>query len=184
MNTITNTTTITEALAEVKLINNKIAKQREWVQGNLLRQKHMPDPMAAKGGTKTVILQELQSIEDLEKRLAHIRIAIMQANLSNRAEVMGVTKSIYEWLVWKKEVAPLKKIFLNNIYTSTKVELERFNRNPQYYRNVDADKNILVELETNVDYMEYASKGATVGEILDKLDGVLSLKNSTITITV
>ncbi len=55
---------------------------------------------------------------------------------------------------------------------------------PRLYKTSDEMAPTLVEIEPNLDYMSFANKAATVGEILDKLDGILSLKNATLLIDV
>lgn len=173
--------TITEALAEIKLITNKLMKKKEWCVTNVVRFKHAPDPYADKGGTKVVMSQELQSIEDLEGRIAAIRTAIMKANLENTADVMGTTKTIYEWLVWRKEIASNKRSFLQQIYSTAKNSVDRHAASPQVCKS-ESGVVTLVEMEVNVDYGDYNNKAAYVLEVFDKLDGILSLKNATITI--
>lgn len=175
--------TITEALAEIKLINEKIAKRRYYVLDNLVRVRQLADPLASKGGTSAVIASEVQSIADLETRLAKIRTAIMNANLVNTAEVGGQTLSIYEWLVWKREVAQNRRSFYEQIYNQTKRKLEEAQRQPQVYKG-DNGQASLVEMEASLPYMDFATKHSDVADMLNKLDGVLSLKNATILIEV
>lgn len=175
--------TITEALAEIKLINDKIQKKQAYVLDNLTRVRQQPDPLASKGGTSIVIAAEVQSIGDLESRLTKIRAAIMQANLSNMAECRGTTMPIYEWLVWKREVAKSLSNFYQQIYNNTKRKVDEIQRAPQLFKN-DGDKPVLVELEVALPYMDYATKYSDVIETLNKLDGLLSLKNATITVDV
>ena len=175
--------TITEALAEIKLINDKIQKKQSFVLGNLTRVRQVADPLASKGGTSVVIASEVQSIADLETRLAKIRTAIMLANLNNTAECGGETKSLYEWLIWKREVAGKRSQFYNQIYNDTKRKVDEIQRQPQLFK-ADGDKPVLVELEASLPYMDYAAKYSSVVETLNKLDGILSLKNATVMVEV
>lgn len=171
--------TITEALAEIKLLNDKIAKKRSFVLDNLVRIKQLPDALASQGGTQTVITSEVQAINDLETRLIKVRTAIMLANLVNTAECSGHTKSLYAWLVWKREVSTSKRNFFEQIYSHTKRKIDDLQKNPQVLQNETGVK-ALVEPETSLPYMEYANKYSEVSEMLNKLDGVLSLKNATV----
>ncbi len=171
--------TITEALAEIKLINDKIAKKRSFVLDNLVRIKQLPDALTSQGGTQAVLVADVQAISDLETRLVKIRSAIMKANLENTAEVNGQVLSIYDWLVWKREVAPSKRGFYEQVYNYTKRKLEELQKSPQILKN-DQGQTQLVEPETGLPYMEYAEKYSAVNEMLNKLDGVLSLKNATV----
>lgn len=173
--------TITEGLAEIKLINDKIAKKQTFVLDNLARYNHTPDPLAAKGGSTVALSAEVQSIADLETRLMKIRVAIMLANLTNFAECNGQNLSLYEWLVWKREVAKQRSRLYEYIYSKTKEKMDRHNMQPQWLKNEDG-QNALVELLPSLPYMEYATAFSEVNETLNKLDGVLSLKNATVLI--
>lgn len=175
--------TITEALAEIKLINDKVNKKRGIVMDNLVRAKHIPDSLITKGGTPAVIASEVQSIIDLEARLSKIRCAIMAANLANTAECNGITDTLYGWLVWKREVARNRASFYEQIYSQTKRKIDQAVTQVQVYKN-DAGTPLVVEWETALPYMEYATKHNDVTETLNKLDGILSLKNATIMIEV
>ncbi len=177
------TMTITEALAELKLITNKVAKKQEWVLQNLVKPKHIADPLVDKGGLVAVMKQEMQAINDLQTRAVVIRRSIMASNIATQATVLEVTKTIYEWLVWKKDIAQNKNRFLSSIYANTKREFDKIANQPQAAKT-DDNKTILIELEANTDYMQCTTDAAYIQEILDKLDGVLSLKNATTTIEV
>src|SRR5277367_6394116 len=98
--------TITEALAELKTIDKRIQKKREFVLGYLLRQEMFKDPLERDGGSVSAIKREMQSIRDLEERKIGIRRAIQQANERTNVTVGKQTRSIADWLVWKREVAP------------------------------------------------------------------------------
>jgi hypothetical protein len=146
--------------------------------------KQAPDSMAADGGIKQVIQNELQSISDLEDRLCALRWAIMRTNTSENIEIMGKIRTLYGWLVWRKEIANNQKYFYKQIYDVTKAEMDTLAKTPRLYKPSDDSTATLVEIEPNLDYMSYAAKAATVGEILDKLDGILSLKNATLLVDV
>lgn len=169
---------ITEALAELKLIDNKITKKRNWVLQNLTRPGHLPDPLVDKGGMAAVVSSELQSINDLFLRIVKIRGAIMAANLVTSATVLGKTRTIYEWLVWKKEVARRLVDFNESVYSNTKREIDQVAQKPQAAKTED-NKTVILELIPNSNYMEHATIAADVVEMIDKLDGVLSLINAT-----
>jgi hypothetical protein len=177
--------TITEALAEIKLINSKLEKKRARVLDNLIRVEQQEDPLKHEGGSVAYLGSEVQSIEALEENIIKIRGAIMSANLLHVAEVMGKTKAIYEWLVWKREVVGMMQSFYQAIYTKTKERLEHAKKNPQVMAKPDSNVNPeLAKLAPNLNYMEFSKKYEEVCDILSKLDGVLSLKNATIVIEV
>lgn len=172
------TMSITEALAEIKLIQNKLQKKQQWVLQNLTKARHTTDPFASTGGIQKAAQAELQAIADLEKRMLIIRKAIMQSNVLTEATVLDKTQTIYEWLVWKKEIAKQSALFSQTIYTHTKSALDKIAHTPQAAK-VEDNKTILVELDANTDYMKASVDAAYIQEILDKLDGVLSFKNAT-----
>src|SRR5271154_1619796 len=97
--------TITEALSEVKLIEKKVTKKRETVMQNLVRAEHIPDAFVNEGGSNKVLTSEIQSIQDLSLRLEKIRASIARANLDHDITLNEKTKSIHEWLTWKRETA-------------------------------------------------------------------------------
>lgn len=175
--------TITEALAELKLIANKVAKKREWVSSNVIKYKQAPDAYEKDGGIKEKMKQELQSIKDLQEKLVKTRSAIMRANLDNIVDIMGESKSIYEWLVWRKDVARDQAQMHGSIYSVVKREIEKAAETPRVLKSEEG-VNVLVEIEPNLDYQAHNERSILVQEILDKLDGVLSLKNATITVNV
>ena len=107
--------TITEALAELKTIDKRIAKKREFVLGYLLRQEMFKDPLEKDGGSVSAIKREMQSIHDLEERKIVIRRAVQRANEQNTVTVARQTRSIADWLVWRREVAPIHQQFLANL---------------------------------------------------------------------
>src|SRR5690348_16121509 len=104
--------TITEALAEVKTIEKRIAKKRESIGQYLARQEKVKDPLANDGGSVDFIKREEQAVSDLEERLIAIRRAILAANTSTQVSVNGDTRSIQDWLTWRREVAPKQKDYL------------------------------------------------------------------------
>lgn len=182
------TTTITEALAEVKTINARIEKKREFILANIARQELQKDPLAAQGGTKQVIDQELQAITDLQARLVKIRSAINDANQKNTIAIHfegggSHEHSIADWITWKREVAPQRRILWDSI--QNQVNSVRSQATSKGFRLVERgppDKDSDVILHVDLHYV--ARQREQLEEILGKLDGMLSLKNATITIDV
>lgn len=175
--------TITEALSEVNLIKKKVVAARDVVKTNLARPKHVKDPFEKDGGTAAVIDRQVQSIYDLTARLERIRGAVSSANLANTITVGEQTKTIFDWLTWKREVAEDQKSFVGFVYTQTKNLLDNAARNPQAWKDEEG-KTHLVELQSNVDLGAWLRKQEIVVEMVERLDGLLSLKNATITVEV
>jgi len=105
--------TITEALQEVKTIDARIQKKKEFVFNFLFRQNTQRDPHKKDGGSAVLIAQERQAINDLLERKISIRTAINIANAENSITIGKQTRTISEWLVWKRDVAPTMKVILN-----------------------------------------------------------------------
>jgi hypothetical protein len=175
--------TITEALAEVKLIEKKLVKKRENVLANLSRYSHVQDPMQSDGGTTSWIEKEHQSMKDLQTRLEKIRSGIADANLKTEVTVGEASKSVFEWLTWKREVAPGYLGFLKQVHMSTKTALDQQNARPGLVTDSDG-KQKLVELVLNVNYLDYLKQAEKANDLLEALDGQLSLKNATVLINV
>ena len=176
--------TITEALAEIKTLNKRIEKKIAFISGYLIRQEGVKDPLEKQGGSIKVIEIERQSINDLMERIVFIRTAIAKANNSNEISIEGTKKTIAEWLVWRREVAPLQRVMLENI-----------TKNLNHYRNEAKKQGVAfisaqastaeskpTDLVVSIDELALANELETFEKILGTLDGQLSLANATIQI--
>jgi hypothetical protein len=175
--------TITEALAELKTIDKRIEKKREFVLGYLLRQEMFKDPLEKDGGSVSAIKREMQSIHDLEERKITIRRAIQRANEQNAVTVARQTRSIADWLVWRREVAPIQQTFLANIRTRIEqARQEAARKGAGLSASAEAAKpnDVIV----NVNEQDLAREIEGLEEVLGTLDGQLSLRNATLTIDV
>lgn len=174
-------TTITEGLAEIKTISKRLEKKRLFIIDNLFLQGNLRDPLEKQGGSETAIKEARQSIDDLEKRIIRIRSAINQANTQNTITVNGESKTIAEWIIWRREIAPHSRSFLNNL-----------NQNIQSVRQQAAQKGMTVTHEADnptevtifLDEKALAAEIEGLEAILGELDGQLSLKNATILIEI
>lgn len=173
-------TTITEALAEIKLITKKMEQKASFIRQNLVRAAHVPDPL---GDSKGKLESEAQSYIDLGTRIINIRHAISKANLECEITVGDTTQTIADWLIWKREIAQNKFKLFDHIQSALKTSIDQASKSPQAYLDAEG-KHKFVELVTNLSYPEYAEKSQKVQDQLAKLDGLLSLKNATITIEV
>lgn len=170
--------TITEALAQVKLIEKKIESKTQFVLGNLFRYETQKDPFEAKGGARQVLESEIQALQDNYRRLEKIRAAIAESNIDNQLTVGEQTRSVHEWLTFKREVAPKQIALFQTIHTQMKQRLDKDAQQPQVYKDEEG-KTHLAKLVTNLDYVEYVRKYEKQQEIFETLDGLLSLKNAT-----
>lgn len=174
--------TITEALAETKTIAARIAKRQQTVTQYLARDARMRDPLEAEGGSMEFIRRERQGITDLETRLVSIRTAIQRKNLETPLTVRGVTRTVAEWLNWRRELSDNRRKFLGSI-----------NSLIQGARQNAARQGAAVVTDVNAkpgDIIVAVSEGELAAEIeefeavLGELDGKLSLMNATTMIEV
>lgn len=176
-------TTITEALAELKTIQKRIDKKRQFVLSYLGRQEAARDPLEKDGGSVASIKAERQSISDLQERTVRIRRAIQLANEGTQIVIEGESRTIADWLVWRREVAPKLQEFLGQIRGG--IENARSQAKKRDVRVVEAGQQAdFNDIIINVSEAELASDIERIEVVLGTLDGQLSLKNATITISV
>lgn len=177
-------TTITEALAELKLIDKKIEKKREFIFGYLLRQAIARDPLEKNGGSAPAVAAERQAISDLQENKIRIRRAIQAANTATAVTIGGVTRSIGDWLVWRRDIAPADRKLVGDIIARVRsVRDQIVKKGGSFATNQPDTVNSENDIVVNVDEMEIARKAEALEETLGTLDGVLSLKNATVTIS-
>lgn len=176
--------TITEALAEIKTIGKRIEKKRQFIATVIARQEALHDPLAAQGGSQKAIVEERQSVADLEERVVAIRTAINRANTLTTVTAGGQTRTVAEWLTWRRDVAPSQKAFITNVQQQLgNLRREAQSKGMQIVQQVGAtpeQKNIVV----NIDERALAKEVEDMENTLGTLDGLLSLKNATVTIDV
>ena len=176
--------TITEALADLKTIGKRIAKKESLVQTLLTRVDGLKDPMEKQGGSVTIIQNELQGISDLESRHLSIRMAIQKSNQVTEITIMGVTRTVAEWLTWRKEIYPnLNNRLLQNgrLITNARIQASRTGGQvvPAGQENTKPQ-----DVVVNVDEKKMAQIAEDLETMIGTLDGQLSLRNATTTIDV
>lgn|SRR3990167_4041310 len=170
--------TITEALAEVKTIEKRIQKKREFVMSYLYRQEALKDPLAKEGGSGAAIDRELQAIRDLADRHVAIRAAIARANAETTLSVNGTTRSVADWLTFRREVAPTSSQFLREV--RGRIDAVRSEASKRGFVTVAAGAEARPgDVVVNLDEMTLAKDIEAMEETLGQLDGALSLKNAT-----
>jgi hypothetical protein len=173
--------TITESLAELKLIDNKIDTKDQFIQQHLVRSKERIDPLESEGGSPAAIKSTLQAIVDLQKRKVDIRTKISAANRSTVLEVNGVSRTVEEWLVWRREVYPKHYELLTKMARMIH-QTREMGTKPQRLQaaQVVTGEDII----SHYPEKELMEQIEAVRETYDKLDGLLSLKNAQIQIDV
>jgi hypothetical protein len=170
--------TITEALAEVKIIDKKILSQNEYISQNVGRTSVMSDPLEKSGGSQFAIQKAFQSISDLNERKVKIRSVIQQINCVTKVVIGEKTKTISEFLNWKREVAPSYIDFLKKANQACQQMKVQFERQPQILKDAEG-KQTIIQPVFHID-LDWLHKELEKTEtMLGELDGKLSLLNAT-----
>lgn len=175
------TMTITEALAELRMIDKRIEKKREFVGSYLLRPDRLKDPLEKDGGSQAVIASELQSVADLEEEKVRIRRAIQQANEATVVAIGKHERSIADWLVWRRDVAPGAQNFLRQVTRAIDAQRQKALQSGARLTTQD-EANGPNDIVVNVNERDLSAKIEDLDASLETLDGQLSLKNATTTI--
>lgn len=175
--------TITEALSELNLLSKKIEKKQQTVLSNLVRYDHVKDPFESAGGTQQVMTSECRAISDLQKRYVTIRSKIAEANTKNRIVIGQKDMTINEWLNWKREISEKEKTFVNKVHSSIKGLLDQSATKPNVIKD-DQGQMKIVNVIPNLDYGTFIKASEDIQDVIEKLDGQLSLKNATILIDI
>ncbi len=174
---MTTTYTITEALADLKTIRDRIGKKQQFIYSHAARPSPIVDPLAGDGGSEAVVARERQALGDLCARIVSIRTAIQAANLGNQLEVNGKTRSVAQWLSWRREVAKLEQETLIGI--TKKIDQTR----AQTFSK-DEKGQVVSQLAVAVSEMSLMEEVEALATTLGALDGKLSLFNATHTIEI
>lgn len=172
--------TITEALAEIATLKKRIASKRESIARYLARDARLRDPLEKEGGSVEFIKRETQSVTDLEQRVIHLRTAIQKINLKESLTVHGKKRQIAEWLTWRREIGPGRKMFLDQLIAGLdRIRKEVISKGMKMVQVSDGTEGeVIVSLEEG----KLASDREEIETVLGELDGKLSLANATIKI--
>lgn len=174
--------TITEALAEIKTIGKRITKKREAITGYIARQDNLKDPLANEGGSVEFIKQERQGIRDLEARIVTLRAQIAAANAKTVVAVNGTSRSVADWLTWRREVAPGAQQFLGSLRGGLDNLRKQVAAKGLGLVNATATVNTgevkATDVWVNISEKELAEEIEQLETVLGTLDGQLSLTNA------
>lgn len=171
-------TTITEALAELKTIDKRIGKKIEFYLNYMALQQMVKDPHEKDGGSAAVIEREKQAIYDLYKRQVNIKTAIQKANLETSVTVNGVTRTVAEWLAWRKDVSGSNKQFLDQINGHLKSLRDKAKQNNVAVKQ-QGEQIDRTDLVVFIDEAGLLREREGIETTLGELDGKLSLVNAT-----
>lgn len=172
--------TITEGLAEIKTLEKRVAHKMSAIVPYVARPAALVDPLEKKGGSGKYISEEMQAIQDLQERVIAIRTAIQQTNLITNLTVQGMTRTIAEWLTWRKEISNNRRLLLTNI--RAQITRARGEGTPSRARQAVADATATApdQIHVAVDEQAIISASEQVEQVLGTLDGQLSLLNATV----
>lgn len=173
--------TITEALADIKTINDRIAKKRHHSTGYILRESRVVDPHASNGGSEAYVSQEWQAISDLELRIVALRGAIQRVNHATMLTVSNVTKSVADWLTWRREIYKPRIAYLEGVHSA--IQRARDQWKPTRAANVPQGAED-AKLIVNVNEPALLAEIEQMQQMFNELDGKLSLINATTTVHV
>src|SRR5690348_15022934 len=172
--------TITEALAEIKTVQKRIEKKREFISQFIARQDGLKDPLEKDGGSFASIARERQSIHDLEDRIVALRRGIQVANEETMVTLNGTSRSVADWLVWRRDVAPGYQKFLNDLRGRLNAIRDRARQQGSNMVMASTPTEKPTDFVVNLNEQELAAEIETLEDTLGQLDGQLSLKNATI----
>lgn len=178
------TTTITEALAELKTIGKRLETKTKFVLTYLGRVEGIKDPLERDGGMISRVAAERQAIKDLQERTIAIRRAIQKANVETVIVVEGASRSIADWLVWRREVAPAQKLFLEAMRNGINQARTQAKKQDGKVVGPGGETDNLHDVIISVSETELSQQIEHMETVLGGLDGQLSLKNATVTIDV
>lgn len=174
--------TITEALAEIKTIDKRIEKKREYITQYIARQEGAKDPLEKDGGSVEVIRRETQAINDLYNRLINLRTGIQRTNNATEVTIGTNTMTISEWLVWRREIAPPTRTYLHKLRQSFHTLRDQTRRQGVQLVSPGNTGEKPTDVIVNIDEATLAKEIEAMEETLGALDGQLSLKNATVQI--
>jgi hypothetical protein len=172
-------TTLTEALQLTKTLKERIAKKRERLTGHVARLSIMKDPMTEEGGQKEHVQREFQAISDLEEQLIETRRRISETNIESFLVVEKESKSICDWLNWRREVVEERKKFLDLVLKHLDRLRKKTEQDKIQLESAEDERAADFELIVNVSEQKLREELEWIETALGSLDARLSVKNAT-----
>ena len=105
---------------------------------------------------------------------------IQEANANTSLTISGITRSISDWLVWRRDVAPNIRQHLTDMSNAIqRSRTEATKRGFNVVAGTQSGTGSPNDLLVNIDEQQLAKEIESLEELLGKLDGQLSLKNAT-----
>src|SRR5690349_8695386 len=174
------TITVAEALARIAAYRRRIDAKQNLVDAYLLRQASYRDPLGAAGGTAAALAAERDSLRALEEQTILLRRRVQNAYEAAPITFGNRTRSLADWLVWRREVATRRLNFLNAL--SRRIERARARAARQGGRDLSAAGK--ADIVVHLNEQELAQESETLAELVGYLAGQLALKNATLTVEV
>ena len=173
------TLTITEALAEIKTVNKRLATKREAMKGYVARQDGVKDPLEKSGGSEEFLRRERQACADLGQRVVDLRRGIHDANSITVITIAGKSRTIQDWLTWRREIAGGEQAFLSGLRITVNTIRQQAQRANAQLIPPGGQAQNPIDYMVNLDERALGTEIEQMEEILSTLDGQLSLKNAT-----
>lgn len=173
---------ITEALAEIKTIQKRIEKKKEFVLNYVLRPEKLRDPLEKEGGSASIVQAERQAIADLETRSLTLRRAIYRASDETNITIQGFTRTMTDWLIWRREISEGQQSFLRRIRVAIDNTRSVARKSGGIVSSESKENPKDGDFVVNVNETGLATEAERLETILGELDGQLSLKNATVQI--
>jgi hypothetical protein len=177
--------TITEALQEIKTIGKRLEKKRASIGPYLARDARVRDPLEKDGGSEKFINSERQAMGDLENRVIAIRTAIQRSNLDSSISVGQTTRTVAEWLTWRREISAGQKQFLGGLsggLANLRNDIQKKGGKviaAAVAVNESMGPNDPPQMVVNIDERKLIQELEEIEDTLGTLDGKLSLFNAT-----
>lgn len=107
--------TVAEALGELAQIDQRLATKQQLIESFLVRDAALHDPLRNEGGTLSALAQEKAGLAALRERKVLLSRAIQTINAQTTLTFKDITRSIADWMAWKRDVLPTRTKFLQQL---------------------------------------------------------------------
>ena len=175
--------TITEALQEITTLQKRLEKARAAILPYICRDSRVVDPLAKQdGGSVGFVARQRQAITDLEQRLVDIRTAIQMVNLKAELTIDKTTRTVAQWLNWRREISEHRQRFLASMGSQIalmRAQLQNQRTGTRTALAQPTEAAVPVEITLNLDEARLLAEQDEMEALLGALDGKLSLFNAT-----